>query len=102
MMGRLGSSTAPARGEHFATLARLGAVVIEEITSSAAPDTAVQVQSHDEWVALLEGSAELDLDGQAVVLSAGDWLVVPAGTPHRVLRTATGTRWLAVHAPPSP
>jgi quercetin dioxygenase-like cupin family protein len=99
--GRLGAHVVPESGEHFAVIARLGGVTIEEITSSADPDTTRQVQDHDEWVALLTGRAELEIDGATRELHAGDWLLLPAGTPHRVLRTEPGSRWLAVHAPPS-
>jgi cupin 2 domain-containing protein len=97
--GRLGQVTTPGAGEAFVALARLGPVVVEEIASSSSPDTRLQVQDHDEWVALLAGGAELDVDGARVTLMPGDWMVLPAGTPHRVLRTDAGSRWLAVHAP---
>ena len=85
--GRLGASTAPATGEDFAVLATLGGVRIEEITSSATPDTGVQRQDHDEWVALLAGRAEVEIDGAIRILGAGEWILLPARTPHRVLRT---------------
>ena len=97
--GRLGVSLPPDTGELFDEVARLGAVRIEEITSSVTPDTAPQLQDHDEWVVLLSGFAELELEGEARTLVPGDWLLLPAGTAHRVLRTGVGSRWLAVHAP---
>jgi quercetin dioxygenase-like cupin family protein len=97
--GRIGDTPAPASGEDFHTLAGIGGVRIEEIVSSATPDTGVQVQDHDEWVVLVAGAAVLDVDGAPVELRAGDWILLPAGRPHRVLRTAAGTRWLALHAP---
>ena len=61
----------------------------------------MQVGEADEWVVVLDGSAELEVAGQQRTLAAGDWIVLPAGTPHRVLATTTGTRWLAVHVAPS-
>jgi quercetin dioxygenase-like cupin family protein len=97
--GRLGDSAAPDAGEAFTTIARLGATAVEEIVSSPTPDTAEQVQDHDEWVVLLAGRAVLDVEGTSITLAAGDWVVLRAGTPHRVLETAAGSRWLAVHAP---
>ncbi len=30
-------------------------------------------------------------------LERGDFFVIPANTPHRVLKTEKGTRWLAIH-----
>jgi cupin 2 domain-containing protein len=99
--GRLGAGDVPADGESFAELARIGdGTVVEEIHSSATPDTSSQVQDHDEWVVLLAGDAALDVDGSTLELRPGDWVLLPAGTSHRVLRTSTGAHWLAVHAPP--
>jgi quercetin dioxygenase-like cupin family protein len=99
--GTLGDDPPPATGERFTELARLGTTLVEHIVSSAAPDASEQVQDHDEWVALLAGGATLAVDGMRVELRPGDWIVLRAGTPHRVLRTEPGSRWLAVHAPGS-
>ncbi|HEX7095866.1 MAG TPA: cupin domain-containing protein [Acidimicrobiales bacterium] len=99
--GRLDTDAAPASGERFSELARLRNVLIESIVSSASPDGAVYRQEQDEWVVLLEGSAELDVDGERVSLTAGDWVLLPAGVPHCVLRTSDGARWLAVHVHPT-
>ena len=70
------------------------------ITSSARPDAVDYVQDGDEWVVVLRGSAELDVDGDPVSLGEGEWVHLPAGVPHRVTATAGGTRWLAIHSPP--
>jgi len=54
----------------------------------------------DEWVALLEGEAELSFDdGTRVQLVAGDYVLVPAGRRHRVewTRAQPPCVWLAVH-----
>jgi cupin 2 domain-containing protein len=96
--GRVGDSPPPESGETFRPLASLGGVRVEEIVSSATPDTGGQVQDHDEWVVLLEGDATLEVEGVAHHLRTGDWVLLPARIPHRVLRTDRGTRWLAVHA----
>jgi cupin 2 domain-containing protein len=95
--GRIGDTPPPASGETFLPLASLGATQVEEIVSSSSPDTGAQVQDHDEWVVLLDGSATLEVDGVALELRAGDWVLLRARTPHRVLRAQRGTRWLAVH-----
>ena len=87
----------PTSGEDFHTLARVAGTRIEHIVSSDSPDDAVQLQAWDEWVLLLAGAARLEVDGQPLAMSARDWLVIPAGTPHRVLGTEPGTEWLAVH-----
>jgi cupin 2 domain-containing protein len=98
--GTVGSAGVPAHGERFVDLAHLPGAVVEEIVSSSRPNTGLQVQDHDEWVVLLEGGAQLDVDGELVTLAPHDWLLLPARTPHRVLRTDPGSRWLAVHARP--
>jgi hypothetical protein len=95
--GNLADVDAPASGERFALLARLGGTDIEHIASSDAPDSAPYDQDHDEWVLLCAGTAVLEIAGERTALVAGDWLVLPAHTPHRVISTAGGARWIAVH-----
>ena len=75
-------------------------VVIEEIVSSALPDSCEYRQPYDEWVVVLEGSAKLDVDSDVVTLAGGEWVLIPAHTRHRVLETTAGTHWLAVHVHP--
>ena len=88
---------APATGEHFEVLAQFGGTTIERIVSSAEPATEPYLQSHDEWVTLVRGSAELEIAGQRYRLGPGDHVNLPANTPHRVLSTSPGAVWLAVH-----
>lgn len=87
----------PATGERFETLASLRNVHIERITSSEHPEPTLYVQEQDEWVVLLAGEAVLEVDGQLEELGAGDYLLLRAGVPHRVLRASHGALWLAVH-----
>jgi quercetin dioxygenase-like cupin family protein len=94
--GRL-TDQVPAAGEDFHELTSLPGARVEHIVSSATPDPAVQVQDRDEWVLVLSGAARLEVAGQQVALAARDWLLLPAGTAHRVLATEPGTQWLAVH-----
>jgi cupin 2 domain-containing protein len=86
-------------GEEFQTLLRRPGVHIERIVSSPRPEPVLYEQAWDEWVLLLAGEANLELDGDAVRLRAGDHLLIPAGLPHRVLATSDEPRclWLAVH-----
>lgn len=98
--GRLDAAPPPATGERFTELVAGGRLRIESIVSSDVPDQAVYDQAHDEWAVLLAGSAVVEVDGQEVRLHAGDWLWLPAHTPHRVLATSRGARWLAVHLAP--
>ncbi len=91
---------APLNGETFLPLLDNPRVLVEQILSSASASDELYVQERDEWVVALEGSAVLEIDGVTVELTAGDWIVLPAGVPHRVVRTEHGTNWLAVHTPP--
>lgn len=96
--GRLRSpDQAPVVGESSEETARLGPVVIEHILSGALPEPVDYNQSHDEWVLVLEGEAVLEVDDQRVDLVRGDWLLLPAEVPHRLVETRPGTSWLAVH-----
>jgi cupin 2 domain-containing protein len=96
--GRLPDEPPPVTGERFVEVARVGGVVVEHISSSATPDDREQCQDHDEWVVLLNGSADLEIDGVVSLMTSGTWVLLPAGTVHRVLRTEPGTRWLALRA----
>jgi cupin 2 domain-containing protein len=90
-------------GEEFETLLQQGNVKIERIVSSPHPDNAFQCQTHDEWVALLQGEAVLEIEGEEHKLVSGDHLFIPAGRVHRVLLTSDEPNciWLAVHIHPS-
>ena len=61
------------------------------------PDQIWHDFEHDveELVMLLEGSAQIDLDGRTVRLQPGDELIIPANTVHTVRNTGDGpARWL--------
>jgi cupin 2 domain-containing protein len=92
-----------ARDELFERLAGRGDVVVERIVSAGQATAAGEwlEQERDEWVALLQGHAELSFaDGTRVALGPGDALVIASRTRHRVERTSTDPPciWLAVHA----
>jgi cupin 2 domain-containing protein len=91
---------APASGEHFEELARIGVTTIERIVSSDTPSPERYDQPQTEWVVLLRGEALLEVDGEPLRLRAGDYILIPAHTPHRVLETSRDALWLAVHVHP--
>jgi cupin 2 domain-containing protein len=90
---------APAAGEQIESVALLSGIRVEQILSGELTGPADYLQDHDEWVVVLSGGAVLEIDGGEVRLSTGEWIVLPAGIPHRLVRTDRGTNWLAVHAP---
>jgi cupin 2 domain-containing protein len=77
-------------------------VHVERIVSTGqASPPGLVAQHRDEWVVLLDGEAELRYeDGEALRLGPGDYVLIPAGTRHRVewTRADPPCVWLAVHA----
>ena len=99
--GRLrDASEAPAVGEHADEVLAFGNAVVEQILSGRLEQPADYVQAHDEWVVVLAGAATLEVGGEPVELAARDWLFLPSGLAHRLVRTEPGTDWLAVHLHP--
>jgi uncharacterized cupin superfamily protein len=97
--GRLASpSDAPADGERTIELAGADGFRVEQILSGRLGAPQDYQQDHDEWVVVLAGSGVLEIDGVEHVLEDGAWLLLPAGTPHRLLRTEPGTSWLAIRS----
>jgi cupin 2 domain-containing protein len=97
--------TVPAHGETTREIMQIANVTIEEILTSPDLEPIDYDQVQDEWVLVVEGRAAIALagpDGEptAVELEAGDWLLIPARTKHRVNRVGAGTRWLTVHVHP--
>ncbi len=85
-------------GEDFSELLNCRNVVIERIVSSDQaksatfsdrPDNKVYNQEQDEWVILIKGEAQLRINDDIVKLKAGDYLFIPAQTPHQVLVTSS-------------
>ena len=51
----------------------------------------------------MDGGAVLDVEGERIDLGPGDWVLLPAGTPHRLVETQPRTSWLTVTSPkPTP
>ncbi len=89
-------------GEVFENLVQRPGCRIERIVShgQTTPDGEWWVQDWDEWVLVLAGHAGLTLEGHEIQpMAAGDYLLIPAGTRHRVEWThpTVPTVWLAVH-----
>ncbi|WP_345992076.1 cupin domain-containing protein [Sulfurimonas sp. HSL-1716] len=88
----------PKRGkELFKTLLSHKNVKIEFIHSNSIENGVLYDQDHDEWVAVLTGSAVLEIGDVRHTLNEGDFIFIKANTPHRVISTDEKTLWLAVH-----
>ena len=88
--------------EKFEQIAAGENIQIERIISTGQTTPAGQWydQTADEWVILLQGEAELSYaDDTRIKLKAGDYLLIPAHTKHRVEYTSVEPAciWLAVH-----
>lgn len=89
--------------ELFETILKRDNLRIERIVSKGhvTPPGQWYDQDWDEWVMLLQGEATVlyQKDGLAIQLVAGDYLLIPAHTRHRVEWTPpdSDTVWLAVH-----
>jgi len=89
--------------EVFDTIVDSAAVRIERIVSNGqtTPEGTWYDQERAEWVLLLTGSADLLFadNPEPQHLTAGDYLLIPAGCRHRVTWTdsTVKTVWLAVH-----
>lgn len=91
-------SDAPAEGERTDRLVGVGdRPVVEQLLSGRVDCPIDYLGDRGEWVAVLAGGAVLEVGGEQVDLGPGDWVVLPARVPHRLLRVEPGTSWLAVH-----
>jgi cupin 2 domain-containing protein len=55
-------------------------------------------QEQPEWVVLLKGTAKLRFEGDEVLeLAAGDSILIPARSKHRVESCSQDALWLALH-----
>ena len=90
--------------EHSNLICHLGneSVRIERIIShgQASPEGSWYDQDEDEWVLLLEGKAQLTIEGrdEPLILTPGDSVLLPAHCRHRIDWTLQNhlTIWLAV------
>lgn len=80
----------------------MGGVAVEQIVTGALLTPVDYDQDHDEWAVVLEGNAVLEAGGERLDLAAGDWVLLPAHVPHRLVEARPGTTWLAVHAEAPP
>ncbi len=90
---------APVSSEQFETLWAHPRARIERIWGPVDQPSGVYDQDHDEWVVLLSGLAQLEVDAKNMLLHAGDHIVIPAHRRHRVLSASPDALWLAVHVP---
>lgn len=82
--------------EIFSTLFQNDSLKIEAIRSWLKTPGEIYNQVQDEWVLLLSGEAQLEIETLEINLKPGDYLFIPRHTPHRVLSTSQNALWLGV------
>jgi cupin 2 domain-containing protein len=89
----------PLNQEQFETLIENAPVRLQRIISPPAFRSEPFLQSEDEWVLVIQGEGTLEIGDQEITLGVGDSLLIPAGTPHRVITTSIDPQciWLALH-----
>jgi len=87
----------PDMGEKFDTLLDHKYIKIVRIVSSDSVEQKLYIQDEDEWIVVIEGSATLEIESKSVELHRGDTLLIPAKTPHKVIKTKSDTLWLTIH-----
>ncbi|WP_410498462.1 cupin domain-containing protein [Chitinibacter sp. S2-10] len=99
LLNLLTSPPPDSTAECFIPLLNHPAFKLEHIISSAHASAADfwYEQAEDEWVLLLSGSAQLQFADEIIALTAGDCLLIPAQTRHRVASCSIDARWLALH-----
>ncbi len=96
--GRLAdASTGPVRGERVEEVVRVGDVAVEQVLSGHLDAPVDYCQDHAELAIVLGGGAVLEAGGERLELVPGDWVLLPADTPHRLVSTVPGTNWLTLH-----
>ena len=95
-------SDAPATGETYDHLVGTtdGEPVVEQILTGWVDTPVDYLQTRAEWVTVLAGGATLNVAGEIVRLTPGDWVVLPADVAHTVTHVDEGTSWLAFHFDP--
>ncbi len=88
--------------EQFTDLLKGSRFKITKIVSNGfkSPENNWMSEPSDEWVILLKGRAKLEIEGGNIIsLIAGDYILIPANTKHKLLYTSKKPfcYWLAIH-----
>ena len=82
--------------EIFETILKHKNIEIKKIVSNTLKTPQTFCQKEDEFVVLLKGCAKIEINGEIKRLKEGDYLFIPANTPHTLLKTNIAI-WLAIH-----
>jgi len=82
--------------ESFVTLHETPTLKIEAIRSRLTHPGELYDQEEDEWVLLIRGTAELEVEGNIRRLKEGDCFFLQRHTRHRVLKTSDDALWIGI------
>jgi len=83
--------------EIFETILKHKNIEIKKIISNTLKTPQTFIQKEDEFVVLLKGCAKIEINGEVKKLKSGDYLFIPANTPHTLIKTKKTAIWLAIH-----
>jgi len=83
--------------EFFETILKCKNIKIKKIISNTLKTPQKFSQKEDEFVVLLKGCAKIEINAEVKKLKAGDFLFIPANTPHTLLKTKKIAIWLAIY-----
>ncbi len=83
--------------EIFKTLLKHKNIEIKKIISNTLKTPQKFIQKEDEFIVLLKSCAKIEINGEIKKLKTGDFLFIPANTPHTLLKTKKTAIWLAIH-----
>jgi len=83
--------------EIFETILKHKNIEIKKIISNTLKTPQTFIQKEDEFVVLLKGCAKIEINGKVKKLKSGDYLFIPANTPHTLIKTKKTAIWLAIH-----
>ena len=92
-----------ARYENFRTVLHTGEYTqVVAMTLAAGEDIGAEVHEvNDQVLVFTEGEARAEVGGETRTVTAGDMVVVPAGTQHNFTNTGAGVlRLLTIYGPP--
>jgi cupin 2 domain-containing protein len=83
--------------EIFYTLLKSKNVTVKKIVSNTLKTPQTFVQDENEFVVLLKGCAKIEINSEIKKLKGGDFLYIPANTPHTLLKTKSTAVWLCFY-----
>jgi mannose-6-phosphate isomerase-like protein (cupin superfamily) len=91
------------KGEEFKILGETERSQVGIMTIGPSDDSgAAESHTGDQVIYIIDGEAEVEMDGEKEKLSEGDCVIIPAGKQHHIVNNGMETLHIfSVYAPPS-